>query len=73
MGGDYMAYLRGKVALVTSASRSVGRGGALGLGESGATVYITGASVFAAPLMIELEAGLIVNISFIAAQDDKGK
>jgi len=37
-----MAHLRGKVALVTGASRGVGRGGALGLGEAGATVYITG-------------------------------
>jgi len=37
-----MAHLRGKVALVTGASRGVGRGVALGLGEAEATVYITG-------------------------------
>jgi dehydrogenase/reductase SDR family protein 1 len=34
--------LKGKIALVTGASRGVGRGAALGLGEAGATVYITG-------------------------------
>lgn len=37
-----MDALRGKVALVTGASRGVGRGVALGLGEAGATVYVTG-------------------------------
>jgi NAD(P)-dependent dehydrogenase (short-subunit alcohol dehydrogenase family) len=37
--------LRGRVAVVTGASRGVGRGIALGLGEAGATVYLTGRSV----------------------------
>ncbi|WP_019585032.1 SDR family NAD(P)-dependent oxidoreductase [Deinococcus apachensis] len=37
-----MTALQGKVALVTGASRGVGRGVALGLGEAGATVYVTG-------------------------------
>lgn len=36
--------LRGKVAVVTGASRSAGRGIALALGEQGATVYVTGRS-----------------------------
>lgn len=36
--------LGGKVAVVTGASRGVGRGVALALGEAGATVYVTGRS-----------------------------
>jgi NAD(P)-dependent dehydrogenase (short-subunit alcohol dehydrogenase family) len=37
--------LAGKVAVVTGASRGVGKGVALGLGEAGATVYVTGRTV----------------------------
>ena len=36
--------LKGKVAVVTGSSRGIGRGIAVGLGEKGATVYITGRS-----------------------------
>jgi NAD(P)-dependent dehydrogenase (short-subunit alcohol dehydrogenase family) len=37
--------LAGKVAVVTGASRGIGRGIALALGERGATVYVTGRTV----------------------------
>ncbi len=38
------ARLKGKVAVVTGASRGAGRGIAAALGEEGATVYVTGRS-----------------------------
>ena len=40
-----MHRLEGKVAVVTGASRNLGRGVALVLGEEGATVYVIGRSV----------------------------
>ncbi len=40
-----MIDLHGKIALVTGASRGVGKGIAAGLGEAGATVYLTGRTI----------------------------
>ncbi|GAB4529797.1 MAG: SDR family NAD(P)-dependent oxidoreductase [Pleurocapsa sp.] len=40
-----MKHLQGKVALVTGATRGIGKGIAIGLGEAGATIYITGRSL----------------------------
>jgi NAD(P)-dependent dehydrogenase (short-subunit alcohol dehydrogenase family) len=47
--GDAARPLRGRVAVVTGASRGAGRGIALELGAAGATVYVTGRSTRAAP------------------------
>ncbi|MBU98262.1 MAG: short-chain dehydrogenase [Acidimicrobiaceae bacterium] len=51
--------LLGKVAVVTGSSRGIGRGIAIGLGELGATVYITGRSSGTGPLTINTTADLV--------------
>ena len=53
-----MADLKGKVALVTGATRGVGKGIAIGLGEAGATVYITGRSLEQSNALNEVSGSL---------------
>jgi NAD(P)-dependent dehydrogenase (short-subunit alcohol dehydrogenase family) len=53
LGRDQSAPSEPTVAVVTGASRGVGRGIALGLGEAGATVYVTGRSVRGEPAVTD--------------------
>ena len=54
-----MGELKGKIAVVTGSSRGIGRGIAVGLGEKGATVYITGRSKGKGPLTIGETAEMV--------------
>lgn len=65
-------HLTGKVAVVTGSSRGIGRGIAVGLGEAGATVYITGRSVGDGPLTIDTTAQMVTDAggTGIAVQTD---
>ena len=51
--------LEGRVAVVTGASRGIGRGTAIALGEKGATVYVTGRTTGSAELTIDTTAKLV--------------
>jgi NAD(P)-dependent dehydrogenase (short-subunit alcohol dehydrogenase family) len=51
--------LQGKIVVVTGASRGVGRGAAIALGEQGATVYVTGRSAGSGELTIDATAALV--------------
>lgn len=51
--------LAGRITVVTGASRGIGRGTAVALGEKGATVYITGRTTGSGELTIDTTARLV--------------
>ena len=66
--------LSGRVAVVTGASRGIGRGAAIALGELGATVYVTGRTTGDGELTIDTTARLVDEAggTGIAVQADHG-
>ena len=78
---DNMA-LAGKICLVTGASRGLGKGIALQLGESGATVYITGrtldsrkgketdGSLLETAAAVEVRGGVCIPVQCDHSKDD---
>jgi dehydrogenase/reductase SDR family member 1 len=72
MKGANMVNLKGKVAVVTGASRGVGKGVALGLGEAGATVYVTGRTIKAKTDVEKLGGTVFETAEAVTAVGGKG-
>jgi dehydrogenase/reductase SDR family protein 1 len=70
--GVDMVNLKGKVAVVTGASRGVGKGVALGLGEAGATVYVTGRTTQEGTDIEKLGGTVFRTAEEVTAQGGKG-
>jgi NAD(P)-dependent dehydrogenase (short-subunit alcohol dehydrogenase family) len=67
-----MQQLAGRVAVVTGASRGVGRGIARALGEAGATVYVTGRSARGAPATEDLPGTVDETAAEVTARGELG-
>ena len=67
-----MPSLAGRIALVTGASRGVGKGIALGLGEAGATVYVTGRTEEPGKGAVPVEGTIYQTAEEVTAQGGHG-
>src|ERR1041385_34163 len=70
--GVAMSNLKGKIAVVTGSSRGVGKGIALGLGEAGATVYVTGRTTQEGTDIEKLGGTVYATAEEVTAQGGKG-